>query len=117
MTDAIHSVADYDDLVAVDAPTERCRTHIAVLLSEGADAVVWLPEWLVGDKALAPSHAHPQLFVGEAYDYSEKALAVEQPDNDTEYVPKSEAEAFCLADGVTQIDTPQTGLGSFEVDS
>ncbi|MBD4371781.1 hypothetical protein GUH02_02840, partial [Xanthomonas citri pv. citri] len=54
----------------------------------------------VGDKDLAPAHAHPQLFVGEAYDYSDKAIAVEQPDRDTVYLPKSEAEVFRLADGV-----------------
>lgn len=116
MSDPIHIVHDYDDLVAVESLTERARTHIAVLLSEGADGVVWLPEWLVGEKDLAPCHAHPQLYVGEVYRYLDKALCIEQPDRDPEYVPKSEAKAFRLAEGVTDIETPQTGLGSFAVD-
>lgn len=114
MTDAIHTVAEYDDLAAVDTPTDRCRTHIALLLSEGASAVVWLPEWLVGDKDLVASDTHPQLFLGDVYEYSDDALAVEQPGGGTEYLPKSEAEAFRLADDVERVETPQAGLDRFE---
>ena len=112
MSDAIHVVADYDDLAAAEKPTERARTHIATLLSNRGRDVVWLPEWLVGDKALEASDVNPQLFVGVVMDYSDKALRVRQS-GQSDYVPKSEVEAFRLADGVGAIDTPQTGLGSF----
>lgn len=118
MSDNIHTISDYDDLVAVDAPSERDRNQIANTLSDGAPAVVWLPEWIVreDDKDLAPLHAHPQLYAGEVTPYSDRAFKVEQHDGE-DFVPKSEAEVFRLADGVENIKTPQTGLGSFGVES
>lgn len=117
MTDDIHTIGDYDDLVAVDAPSERERNQIANTLSDGAPAVVWLPEWIVreDDKDLAPIHSHPQLYAGTVMDYSENAYKLTQHDSG-DFVPKSEAEVFRLADGVSTIETPQTGLGSFGVE-
>ena len=117
MSDAIHTVSEYDDLAGVADVTDRQRTQIANTLSDGADAVVWLPEWIVreDDKDLAPIHAHPQLYVGVVADYSENALKVSQHDGG-DYVPKSEAHAFRLGDGVDRIETPQSDLGSFGVE-
>jgi len=117
MSDRIESVRSYDDLAAVDALGGREQHRIATLLSEGAAGVVWLPEWLASDKDLSPAHAAPQLFVGDVTVYSEKAYQVDQPDGATEYVPKSEAEAFRLAPGVERVETPQTGLTDFEARS
>lgn len=118
MSDEIHTVDDYDDLVAVDRISERQRTQIASTLSDGATAVVWLPEWLVkeGDKDIVPLHAHPQLYAGAVMDYSDRAFHVAQPEGTAAYVPKSEAEVFRLAEGVDHVETPQTGLGSFGVE-
>ena len=117
MSDGIHTIAEYDDLAAVADVTERQRTQIANTLSHGAPAVVWLPEWIVreDDKDLAPIHAHPQLYAGVVTDYSESALKVSQHDGG-DYVPKSEAHAFRLADGVDNIETPQSDLRTFWVE-
>ena len=119
MSDAIHIVAEYDDLAGVDDVTDRQRTQIANTLSDGAPAVVWLPEWIVreDDKDLAPIHAHSQLYVGVVTDYSDRALRVSQHGGGGDYIPKSEAEVFRLADGVNRIETPQSDLGSFGVES
>jgi len=114
MSDRIESVRSYDDLAAVDALGGREQHRIATLLSEGAAGVVWLPEWVASDKDLAPAHGSPQLFVGDVTAYSEKAFQLDQPDGATEYVPKSEAEAFRLAPGVDRVETPQSALGEYE---
>jgi len=113
MSDRIETVRSYDDLAAVDALGGREQHRIATLLSEGAAGVVWLPEWVASDKDLAPAHGSPQLFVGDVTAYSDKAFQVEQP-GATEYVPKSEAEAFRLAPGVDRVETPQSALGEYE---
>lgn len=114
MSNAIHTLESAEDFEGTSA-TGRQRETIAALLSEGAPAVVRLQTWLAGEKGLVAASASPQLFVGHVEDYSQKALKVTQPERDREaFVPKSASEAYRLADGVSELATPQTGLAEFE---
>lgn len=112
MSDAIHAVETADDLESIRG---RDREAVATLLTEGAPGVIWLQSWLAGEKSLTSTSAHPQVYVGDIYDYSNKAFRVDQPERgNSDYVPKSASEAFVLADGVDRVETPQSGLDRFE---
>jgi len=109
---SITHVETADDLSAIPG---RDREAVATLLSEGAPGVIWLQSWLAGEKSLTAAENHPQVYVGEIVNYSEKAFQVNQPElGNSDYVPKSASEAFVLADGVDTVETPQSGLDRFE---
>ena len=101
-----------DDLEPIPA---RDREAVATLLSEGAPGVIHMQSWLSGEKSLTAAENHPQVYVGEIENYSEKAFQVNQPElGNSDYVPKSASEAFVLAEGVDTVETPQSGLADFE---
>jgi len=109
------TVAEVETAADLESIPGRDREAVATLLSEGAPGVVFLQSWLAGEKSLTPTNAHPQLFVGEVENYSEKAYQVNQPElGNSDYVPKSASEASVLAEGVDHVETPQQGLGEFE---
>ena len=109
------SITEVETAADLEAIPGRDREAVATLLSEGAPAIVWLQSWLSDSKALSPTENHPQVYVGEVENYSEKAYQVNQPElGNSDYVPKSASEAFVLADGVDAVDTPQRGLGDFD---
>jgi len=108
-------ITEVETAADLSAIPGRDREAVATLLSEGAPGVVFLQSWISGEKSLEATNAHPQLYVGEVENYSEKAYQVNQPElGNSDYVPKSASEAFVLADGVDSVETPQQGLGEFE---
>jgi len=104
MTTEVSTTTDirtaHDDISGRDAETA------ARLLEDGADAVVWVKNWLVDEKALDYAPGDAQVAAGSVDATTDKAWQV-----DGVWVPKSQAEVFELADGVERVESQQARLG------
>jgi hypothetical protein len=105
--------AEWSDVADAPELSDREKQGVVTLLNDtDCNSVVWIPEWLLEDKAIRTVKGWYQLATGSVTDYSDKAYAYDPPDGDREYLPKSEVVVFTRV-GQTPIDTPQEGISSY----
>lgn len=123
-------VDEYDDLRGDQVINSREKDAVLDALGDGASAVLWLEDWLVGEKELEPIaniDALSQLFPGRIVAETEKAYLFTTTSKDdpdaaepgTDWVPKSSSRAYVGPDNDDDVDdqTPQRGLFDFNNES
>ena len=117
-------IQSYDDLRGDQILHSRGKDAVLDELKNGADAVLWLDDWLVDEKSLEPIARNvaglTQLFIVRKIAETEKAWLVTQstegdPDADepgTDWVPRSAARLYVRTGdpGDVEDSTPQYGL-------
>lgn len=98
-----------DILTAHGQITGRDAEVAAELLSDGADAVVWLKPWLAEEKALAYAPGDVTVAEVSLERETDKAWCVRQEGE--VWVPKSQTVLFRRADGVDRVESQQQRLG------
>lgn len=110
MTDTIRRVATVADIrAAADDITGRDAETAGQLLTDGADAVVWLQPWLAEDKALAYAPGAVTVAEVSIERETDKAWCVVQEGE--VWVPKSQSVVFQLKPGVETVASEQQRLG------
>jgi hypothetical protein len=110
MTDTPVRVATTEDIHgAHDEITGRDAEVAAELLSDGADAVLWLMPWLTDEKDLAYAPGDVTVAEVTVERETEKAWCVRQEGE--VWVPKSQSVLFHPAEGVDRVDSQQQRLG------
>lgn len=120
------TVNDWNDIDA--APDQVCgqdKDRIAALfrdgLADGADAIGWFPDFVLDDDDrdvdLVENSDH--LAMGSVEDYSDDAWRFTQPHlsgkRDALFAPKSWTVMFERGSRMEDLETPQSGLGDFDV--
>ena len=116
-------VEDYDDLRGDQTIGSRRKDLVLDRLSEGADAVLRLEDWLVEEKSLAAMESVDDLFAGRLLHETEKAYLfttrtdVDDPDADqpgTDWVPKSQARVYVATDDDVGVDASTKAHASLD---
>lgn len=116
-------LSSYDDLSGDAILHSRGKDRVFQELVDGANAVLWMDDWLPEKKTLDPLGdvaGLEQLFVGRLVAETEKAFLFTQIDADdpdadapgTDWVPKSATRLY-VADEIDASTSPQHGLDSF----
>lgn len=111
MSDRI-TVNEFDDIVTKDLSRKEMES-VARSLNDGVSSVLVMEEWLVDAKDLESVDGEHRIFVGSVQSETDKAWLYAVGESE-DWIPKSTSLVFESGTD-EEIETPQRGLGEFEV--
>lgn len=111
MSDRV-TVTEFDDVVTADLSRKEMES-VARSLNAGVSSVLVVEDWLVDEKDLETVEGEHRIYVGSVQRETDKAWQFSTGDIE-DWIPKSQSLVF-ESDTDEEIETPQRGLGEFEV--
>lgn len=90
---AVRTVANYGELISDSELNVEAADAIAGALSDGAEVVAYLPEWLATEKAIAGYGGCDRVAAGALEHETDRAYLVSTSDGE-DWLPKSQIHVF-----------------------